>query len=171
MKIYLIRHGQFIHQGGDDGHLTDLGRTQANRLGERFVQENINFNGVYSSTAIRAGETAEVCCARMGLVKILWSSKIVEEQPDENLIDVQQRMKEFIDIVKSKFNKESVAAFSHCFAIKYLLNKIEYDFTGKYNRDRNIVPHTGVILLEYTDSNLIITDYNPCKHLNGLESY
>jgi broad specificity phosphatase PhoE len=80
--IYLARHGESDwnaanrFQGHSDRPLTDLGREQAQALGELVAAENVE--AVYSSPLKRALETALIVAARSGL-------EVVE---DEDLCEV-----------------------------------------------------------------------------------
>lgn len=64
MKIYFIRHGETlwntlkIFQGSSNSPLTEKGREQAKRLGEKL--KNINFTNFYSSPMGRTIETSEL---------------------------------------------------------------------------------------------------------------
>lgn len=89
LEIYLIRHGQCDSNlkkevvGGRANHspLTELGRKQAEALAERLMKEQIKFNGVYSSIAIRAKDTAEIVCRRINfpLDKIVLCKEFQEQ--------------------------------------------------------------------------------------------
>lgn len=65
-KLYLVRHGQTffnqrkIIQGWCDSPLTETGIVQAEAVRAYFEEEGISFDHVYSSTAERACDTAEV---------------------------------------------------------------------------------------------------------------
>jgi broad specificity phosphatase PhoE len=69
--IYLARHGESDwnaanrFQGHSDRPLTDLGREQAQALGELVAAENVE--AVYSSPLKRALETARIVAVRSGL--------------------------------------------------------------------------------------------------------
>ncbi|MHB1000543.1 MAG: histidine phosphatase family protein [Armatimonadota bacterium] len=64
MRVILVRHGQTVsnienrYQGHADTSLSDFGRFQVAKLGERLKREKID--AVYSSDLSRARETAEV---------------------------------------------------------------------------------------------------------------
>lgn len=59
MRIYLIRHAkQESKLCNDNTPLCEIGRTQAQLLGKRFKQYNID--AIYASDLIRAYETAEI---------------------------------------------------------------------------------------------------------------
>jgi 2,3-bisphosphoglycerate-dependent phosphoglycerate mutase len=72
--IYLIRHGQSLANveptiGGmkGDAGLTQLGREQATRLGERLRSEAFEVDALYTSTLPRALQTAEYVADALGL--------------------------------------------------------------------------------------------------------
>jgi broad specificity phosphatase PhoE len=63
--LYLVRHGQYVT---DDvhrryGHLTKLGRQQAQRTAKRLA--NVAFDGFFHSDLPRAVETAEIIAKRL----------------------------------------------------------------------------------------------------------
>lgn len=63
MKIYFVRHGQSeanlmkVHSGWNQVALTELGISQAKRVGEKL--QKIEFDKIYSSDLLRAMQTAE----------------------------------------------------------------------------------------------------------------
>jgi broad specificity phosphatase PhoE len=79
--IYLARHGQTAYnlegrfQGQQPVPLDELGRTQAHELAERVAEHG--FAALWSSTLLRAHETAEIVSARLGL----------EPKPDARLME------------------------------------------------------------------------------------
>lgn len=66
LEIYLVRHGKTVFntigriQGWSDSPLTAEGCAVAERLGRGLAQQHIRFDGVFSSTAPRAYETAQI---------------------------------------------------------------------------------------------------------------
>ena len=69
MRIILIRHGEstgntegrFQSQSKDPRfHLTDVGKQQAHKLKQRFIDENVAPTHIYSSPLKRVKETAEI---------------------------------------------------------------------------------------------------------------
>ena len=66
MRIFIVRHGQTeknrtnLLQGRSDVPLNDVGRQQAEELGERLRAAGIGFDRVYTSPLIRAMQTAEL---------------------------------------------------------------------------------------------------------------
>lgn len=61
-NVILIRHGQYNLRGTTDieRYLSDLGRTQAKRTGERLSELEIPFDEVVMSTMTRAQETGNI---------------------------------------------------------------------------------------------------------------
>src|SRR5208283_2391350 len=57
-SIYLVRHGQAAFGTHDYDRLTEIGLTQARRLGRYFAARNIRFDSVYTGTLRRHRETA-----------------------------------------------------------------------------------------------------------------
>ncbi|MDX2249623.1 MAG: histidine phosphatase family protein [Bacteroidia bacterium] len=88
ITVYFFRHAESMGNvnnhliGGRSNHfpLSDRGYHQANLLGERLSKENLSFDFVYSSIAVRAKETARIACEKTGFdpVKILFSEDLVE---------------------------------------------------------------------------------------------
>jgi len=166
MKIYLIRHGHYLPEwNSKDGFLTEKGKKQIENLGLRFLKEKVNFKKIYSSPKIRARESAQECCKILGIENIIYSEGLIEINGIENEKDVAKRMENFIEDISCEFEKDSFGIFSHCYAIKYLLNSFDFD---SY---RNVLPHAGVTLLDYSGKKIKILEYNPDKHLKGIESY
>ena len=72
-KIYFTRHGQTVWNvenkicGATDIELTDLGRQQADRLGELIRDGDYGIDEILCSPLIRARETAERIAAKTGL--------------------------------------------------------------------------------------------------------
>lgn len=81
MEIYLIRHGQTpwnqLHkfQGQTDIELNENGREAAGRTGEAL--EKISFDRIYSSTLIRAYETANLIRGHRN-IQIIRDSRLME---------------------------------------------------------------------------------------------
>jgi broad specificity phosphatase PhoE len=89
LDLYLIRHGQstanekpFIVGGQTNGaELTVKGGSQAAALGKRLLEERVDFDSVYASTAVRAKQTAVIACQYMGFPasKIRYSNSLLEQ--------------------------------------------------------------------------------------------
>ncbi|MCB9639367.1 MAG: histidine phosphatase family protein [Myxococcales bacterium] len=75
LDLYLIRHGEsqanveIAHRVGGsspESPLTKRGEKQARRVGHRLVSEGLSFDRVFSSTAVRAVETARLITHELG---------------------------------------------------------------------------------------------------------
>lgn len=70
-RLFLVRHGQTLHnvagiaQGWNDSELSEEGRDQVRRLGERLA--SLNPTAIYSSPLGRAMSTAEAIAEATGL--------------------------------------------------------------------------------------------------------
>ena len=66
INVYLVRHGQStgnnVGQIGQrfDTTLTDLGREQAKKIGQKFLKEGLRFDRAFSSSYPRAADTARI---------------------------------------------------------------------------------------------------------------
>jgi broad specificity phosphatase PhoE len=73
-RLFLVRHGatsateEDRFSGSSGAELSDRGRWQASRLGERLSQQNIT--AIYSSPLSRALETARIIASRCGLAML-----------------------------------------------------------------------------------------------------
>lgn len=90
INIYFIRHGlsrgnlnpQKIGQSSDEP-LTDKGIEQATKLGQRFLNQNIKFDKIFSSTYLRAKHTAEIIAKLLNHNEIIFSDALIEYDPGE----------------------------------------------------------------------------------------
>ncbi len=70
--LFLLRHGRSLGnengflQGQQDIPLTDEGRSQAQLLAERWIEDDIHFDLILTSPLSRAAETAEIIAAKLG---------------------------------------------------------------------------------------------------------
>ena len=88
IDFFFIRHAESTGNvnnhliGGRSDHflLTDRGEAQAKKLGERLATEDIQFDKIYSSVAIRAKETARIACstARLDFSHAVLDERLVE---------------------------------------------------------------------------------------------
>lgn len=165
MKIYLIRHGNFIPMWDGDGYLSEKGDEQINRLRERFIEEGIEFDNVYHSPLIRARDSAE----KLNMGEMISLNGLVESNQDmrggvvyESEEEIIRRMKWSLDHIKSNCEGDCFGVISHCYSIRDLLNS--------FSSDSKLLPHTGVVLLDYSSKEPRILDYDSEKHLEGIWS-
>ncbi len=105
MEIYFIRHGEStankdkVYQGWSDVHLSILGLNQAEKLAKYFEQNNIKFNTIYSSSLVRAIETAQP------LLSCAVNKKLIQKN-NLRSINVGKWSGIAIDHVKEEFKDE-----------------------------------------------------------------
>jgi len=84
LKIILVRHGESednvtrIIAGHRPTPLTDLGKEQAQELGQLLVELGIKLDAVYSSDLKRASQTTEILCGVLGISDILYEPRLRE---------------------------------------------------------------------------------------------
>ena len=94
-QFYIVRHGNTFGPGETptrigartDLPLTTTGQIQADKLGERFLTENVKFSSAFTSSLCRAIETGERILAYSSLpveLQTLESLIEIDHGPDEN---------------------------------------------------------------------------------------
>lgn len=84
--IYLVRHGQASFGADDYDKLSDLGRRQAQVLGEYFAEAGIRLDAAYSGDLSRQRDTASLCLeAQPGPVPHTIDPRFNEVRNDEQL--------------------------------------------------------------------------------------
>ena len=88
LDLYLIRHAEsemnvqehLIGGRNDAVNLSPKGELQAWYLGKRFREDRIQFDYIYSSTAVRAQRTAQIVCQEIKypLDRIIYSTALLE---------------------------------------------------------------------------------------------
>ncbi len=122
MKLVLIRHWETennvknISTWHSDIWLTELGKEQAKQAGQSLLDQDIDIDTIYSSTLIRAQETASI------IKSIIWSvwwdinlSELMTErdlwlqtnQPRQNWVNITKLPEEERVIEMEKLNIES----------------------------------------------------------------
>ena len=84
MRIILVRHGQSEDNitrtiaGHRPTPLSSLGEVQAQILGKKFLELNLQFEAVYSSDLKRAVQTTEIICDELGISDIIYDRRLRE---------------------------------------------------------------------------------------------
>ena len=116
LNLYLLRHAESqmnLHPDIISGRINEtplspLGELQALWLGQRLRNEDIIFDQIYSSTAVRTQQTAKIVCNQIGypLENILSSEKLLEL--DQGDWEGQPRVKIYISETLAKINKDNL---------------------------------------------------------------
>jgi probable phosphoglycerate mutase len=198
--IYLIRHAEckmnqeFNLIGGrsNDSPLTKDGIAQAEFLGKRLERENINFDAVYSSPAIRTIKTQEIsypyakaiiCEDLQELCQGEWTGrKRIEVYTPETLEKIRrdgwnfappggesQRivgkrvLNELNNIIKDKNNSDMIGIYTHGGSIRYLLATL--DLIPKKDAWKVPIDNTSITELEYKNNKYYLKRINDSSHL------
>lgn len=180
MKLIIVRHGETdhnktnTHMGQLDIPLNELGRQQAELVGERLAGENIDI--IYTSDLQRASFTAE-CIAkhypslrvnhdphlRERHVGVLAGRPILSQdtiqysrqgidrnvRPDggESIRDVKHRAATWFVTVKKKHSHDTIVMVGHGLFI-YGLLEVAVEDGADVDRGDFLVDHTSVTILE-----------------------
>ncbi len=157
LTMYLARHGETeenraqILQGQTGGHLTELGISQAHRLGEKLEGEI--FDAVVSSPLKRAVDTAQIILGyghenTIELCDLLkerdWGeftlhtyaeARKLEKLPDsvETLEQGMERGRQFANLMFRKYDGKKILCVGHGFINRCILSMI-------YGVDKNDIP-------------------------------
>jgi probable phosphoglycerate mutase len=89
LRLMLFRHGEAEVNLGARGviggratasPLTERGRAQAEQLARHLEADGVRFDFVFASTAVRARQTAEIVCARLGFAvdRVVLADELLE---------------------------------------------------------------------------------------------
>ena len=149
--ICLMRHGETlfnvmdVNQGQCDSPLTEQGIQKAKRAGEWFREQGVRFDAVYSSTAERACDTAELVSGmpytrRKDLKEIFLGTKEATPNRDnppypygdyfvkyggEDLDAFTRRIYGAVKAIAEEDNGQTILIVSHGMAIRRFLTAIE----------------------------------------------
>jgi len=136
--VWMLRHGQESPDRPKPlgGHLTELGRTQAERARERLA--DVPFDRIVASTFRRATETAQIVAARHPGIEVEFTKELWECLPSippsqkeylpDFSPDVLAQCQERLDRVYTRFfeteTPETVLLVGHGTATRYLLRRV-----------------------------------------------
>ena len=103
-RVFLVRHGKSarhespLYIGHPDVPLSDHGRHEAAKAGDKLVKKGAHPLRIYSSDLCRASETAEIIAERLGGIPIVLD-KLFREMPmgdwdDELIMDIKAKFPE-----------------------------------------------------------------------------
>ena len=202
-KIILVRHGQtdwnkslHIQGGGSDTELNNIGKAQAERLGEYLKTEKIDV--IYSSPLKRTIDTAN-CIARHHHLKIELepelkeidaaelegahvseisaqleqiligqrdADELFEAYGGESLREVKQRAWSAIERIASKHPEETIVVVSHYFVILSIICAVLDIPLSRINRFRIGEGSINIIILDGKVPRLVLL--NDISHLKSL---
>ena len=139
IKIYYFVHGTTtdnaskLCSGWKEAMLNDLGREQALNLGNVVREKNIKFDTMFTSDLKRAIESSNIafpeyekitdnrlrecnCGSLDGESKnlVIYEDHINEKFPNgESLIDVEKRMREFVEFLKDNYDGKTIGIVAH----------------------------------------------------------
>lgn len=106
LSFSLLRHGRSraddegVHEGRYDSPLTEVGRKQAQRRAEDFMQRGFTFDAIIASTLQRANETARIIASALNTP--------VENDPDWMEKDNGQLAGLPFDVAETRYPKPAI---------------------------------------------------------------
>ncbi len=205
LKIYITRHGQTEWnqekrlQGWKDAPLTELGCKQAEALGRRLKE--IDIDHIYCSPLGRTRKTAEIALdgnnipiyfderlkeINMGEWEGMKAEKVKEKYPKyydkfwnapdkyvpktgESYPEVQDRVKDVLNEIVKNNSDETILIVSHGCASKIMLSKFEDRPLNKLWDPPRLI-ETSLSLVELDGKETRIKMYGDTSHLDDLKS-
>lgn len=139
IKIYYFVHGTTtdnaskLCSGWKEAMLNDLGREQALNLGNVVREKNIKFDIMFTSDLKRAIESSNIAFPEYEKIidnrlrecnygsldgesknLVIYEDHINEKFPNgESLIDVEKRMREFVEFLKDNYDGKTIGIVAH----------------------------------------------------------
>ena len=139
IKIYYFVHGTTtdnaskLCSGWKEAMLNDLGREQALNLGNVVREKNIKFDTMFTSDLKRAIESSNIAFPEYEKITdnrlrecnygsldgesknlVIYEDHINEKFPNgESLIDVEKRMREFVEFLKDNYDGKTIGIVAH----------------------------------------------------------
>jgi phosphohistidine phosphatase len=122
-NLFLLRHAKAVSSNAGlrdfDRSLSPQGREQAERVGKYLKQQNIGFDLVFSSTALRARETTELVLTPAGSTSEVRYEQRIYEATAQQLLELVSEIED---------EKKEVLLVGHNPGIEELLKRL----TGRF---------------------------------------
>ena len=107
MNIVYCHHAQRAYTGSQDDDITDLGKKDAELVGE-FMKRMPNIKAIYTSTYFRCKETARIINKSLNVPIIEEDrfNEFVSKENKETWVDLQKRVIAGIKDIVNKYNDE-----------------------------------------------------------------
>ena len=159
----------------EDAPLTALGCKQAKKAGKKLKEREIQFDAIYCSTYQRAKETCQIVLGELGvdMKNVILDERIEERKFDgligetaseehyrelfrydsgrseedgvETLPALEERARDFIEMLKEKHDGENVLIFSHgCFGMAFYVVLKGRPKSGSYHDDLHLLSNCEV---------------------------
>lgn len=175
-RLYLLRHGQTefniasITQGRVDSPLTEIGKRQALKAKEYFLNNDINFDKVYCSPLKRTLDTCKIVTdikpiIKDGLIELSFGEidgkpySLASNYNDDytciggESVDIagDRMLNTLKEIVKE--DGKTILIVSHGTALRSLYYKI----IGEYKKTFRI-PNCGIMIIDFDDNNFTVKE-------------
>jgi len=174
MKLYLIRHGESIANRVETDQsmevsLSENGIEQAKMASKKLA--GLKIDVIYSSTHLRAKQTAEVISRKINKPIEYWEDLIEADMPKESFSYLNQRSKKILEHLISHHKNQSVVCVSHATMVETIIAKMIFEDSLSYDILEAIRKHfgttnTGISICEFTEKEeWILQAFNDSSHL------
>ncbi len=174
MKIYLIRHGESVaNKGGlsqtSETLLSEQGIKQAKDVAKRLTRLKIDL--IYSSTHLRAKQTAEIISKKIKKPIEYWENLIETDAFKENFDELNKRLEKVLEHLISHHKNQSVLSISHATMIEAIIAKMIFGENLSGQIMASIKKHfgtanTGISICEFTERDgWVLHTFNDSSHL------
>ena len=174
MILYLIRHAESLKnpQGLDrtaETPLSEAGIRQAGTVAQRVAK--IGIDVIYSSTYIRAKQTAEVISKAINKPIEFWEHLIEANSDVESFEDLNMRTTTIVDHLIAHHKGHSVLCISHASMIEKIIAKMVFGdhLTPQMTEDIRLhfgTDNTGISVCEYREKDgWLLRSFNDSSHL------
>lgn len=174
MKVFLIRHGEStankrVPNQSSRTTLSKHGIEQAKNVAEKLA--NIKIGIIYSSTHLRAKQTAEIISQKIKKPIEYWEELLEINSLKENFDDQNQRSKKVLEHLIFHHKNQSVICVSHATMIEAIIAKMIFGESLSGQIMLAIKKHfgttnTGISICEFTEKDgWVLHTFNDSSHL------
>ena len=174
MQVYFVRHAESLaNKAGLDRTsetpLSENGLKQARIVAKRLA--NLKIDLVYSSTLVRAKQTAGVISKKIKTPIEDWDHLIEANTHPEGFSDLNLRSKNILDHLLSHHRDQVVVCVSHATMIETIIAKMIFGDHLSPQIIQDIRKHfgttnTGISLCEFTENDgWVLQSFNDSSHL------
>lgn len=171
MIVYFVRHAERLKEGErtSESPITENGIKQATLVAERI--KNVQIDVIYSSSYIRAKQTAEIISKVINKPIELWNHLIEADSEKETFEELNSRSGAILEHLLNHHRNESVLCVSHASMIETIIAKMVFGDNLSADILNDIRKHfgttnTGVSICEFNEKDgWSLKTFNDFSHL------
>lgn len=149
MRIYFIRHGESVARKNglidqtSETPLSDQGQKQAKAVTNRL--RGIKIDLIYSSTFLRAEQTAEIISKKIGVPVERWEQLVEASESTETFNALDGRAGKILEHLLCHHKNQTVLCVSHATMIEAIVAKMVFGSDLSFEIMAHIKKHFGTI--------------------------